>query len=146
MAHFQNEKERTMSVESQNGPGKILVVEDEVVLLQFVCLLLERSGFSVLGAADGEEGWALVKANQGSILLVLSDIVMPGSIDGFELRSRMKESAPEVPVLFMSGALPLDGELAQELIKKRLLLHKPFTPDQLLDIVREHLTPIAPLA
>jgi DNA-binding response OmpR family regulator len=135
-----------MSIESLNSPGKILVVEDENVLLQFVCLVLERSGFPVIGAADGDEGWALFNANRKSISLVLTDIVMPGAVDGFELHALVKEIAPEIPVLFMSGALPLDGLQAQELIEKNLLLHKPFVPDQLLAIVREHLTPISPLA
>jgi two-component system, cell cycle response regulator CpdR len=131
-----------MLVEPLKYPGSILVVEDESVLLQFVCLVLSRAGFSVLSAANGDEAWSLFNAKRKSILLVLTDIVMPGACDGFELSSRLKRRAPEIPVLFMSGALPSDDALAQDLVNQHLLLRKPFTPDQLLAIVQEHLTGI----
>jgi DNA-binding response OmpR family regulator len=129
-----------MFIESPTIPGTILVVEDESVLLDFVRLVLARAGYTILTAQDGEEAWSVFNTNRKEIRLVLTDIVMPGSVDGLELSARLQRRAPEIPVLFMSGALPSDDSLARELVNKRLLLRKPFNPDQLLAIVRERLS------
>jgi two-component system, cell cycle response regulator CpdR len=117
----------------------ILVVDDEEFLLEYVRLVLVRAGFSVLTAQNGEEAWHLVLHCPSEIRLVLTDIVMPGSFDGFELAERVRRRQPELPLLFMTGALPHDHPSADGLLSKRLLLRKPFYPDQLVAIVRENL-------
>jgi hypothetical protein len=93
----------------------------------------------VLTARTGEEAWQLILHDQNEIRLVLTDIVMPGSFDGFELADRVHRRQPDLPVLFMTGAPLEDYSSADSLVSKRLLLRKPFDPGQLLAIVREHL-------
>jgi DNA-binding NtrC family response regulator len=124
----------------------ILVVDDEEFLLEYVRIVLLRSGFAVLAAQTGEEAWQLILDSRNEIRLVLTDIVMPGSCDGFELAERVRRRHPELPVLFMTGALPHDHPSADALLSKRLLLRKPFYPDQLVAIVRENLEAASPSA
>ena len=117
----------------------ILIVDDEEFLLEYVRIVLLRSGFTVLTSQTGEEAWQLILHSQNEIRLVLTDIVMPGSFDGFELADRVRRRQPDLPVLFMTGAPLEDYSSSDGLISKRLLLRKPFDPGQLLAIVRENL-------
>jgi DNA-binding NtrC family response regulator len=120
-------------------PSTILIVDDEEFLLQYVRLVLVRAGYGVLTAENGEEAWDLIAVNNQEIRLLLTDIVMPGSFDGFELAERVRKRHPDLPVLFMTGA-PLQASVSKDgLTGQRKLLRKPFLPDQLLTIVRESL-------
>ncbi len=128
-----------MLPDSVNLPSTILIVDDEEFLLQYVRLVLVRAGYVVLTAENGEEAWDLIADNRQEIRLLLTDIVMPGSFDGFELAERVRKRHPELPVLFMTGA-PLQANVSKDgLTGQRKLLRKPFLPDQLLTIVRESL-------
>jgi len=80
----------------------ILVVDDEEFLLQYVRVVLERAGYVVLTAQNGEEAWNLVAGNREAIRLILTDIVMPGSFDGIELAGRVRKRWPDLPVLLMN--------------------------------------------
>ena len=117
----------------------ILIVDDEQFLLEYVRIVLLRAGFTVLTARTGEEAWQLILNSQNEIRLVLTDIVMPSSFDGFELADRVCRRQPDLPVLFMTGAPLEDSSSANGLVSKRMLLRKPFDPGQLLAIVRENL-------
>lgn len=124
---------------SVNPSATILVVDDEDFLLEFVRLVLVRAGYSVLTARDGEEAWKLILDSRHAIHLLLTDIVMPGSFDGFELAERVRKRQPDLPVLFMTGA-PQYNQSSKEVIAwQRPLLRKPFFPEQLLTIVKENL-------
>ena len=128
-----------MLPDSVNLPSTILIVDDEEFLLQYVRLVLVRAGYVVLTAENGEEAWDLIADNSQEIRLLLTDIVMPGSFDGFELAERVRKRHPDLPVLFMTGA-PLQANVSKDgLTGQRKLLRKPFLPDQLLTIVRESL-------
>ncbi|MEA3145217.1 MAG: hypothetical protein QOI53_638 [Verrucomicrobiota bacterium] len=128
-----------MLPDSVNLPSTILIVDDEEFLLQYVRLVLVRAGYAVLTAENGEEAWDLMADNRQEIRLLLTDIVMPGSFDGFELAERVRKRHPDLPVLFMTGA-PLQANVSKDgLTGQRKLLRKPFLPDQLLTIVRESL-------
>jgi DNA-binding response OmpR family regulator len=117
----------------------ILIVDDEEFLLEYVRIVLLRAGFTVLTARTGEEAWQLILNSQNEIRLVLTDIVMASSFDGFELADRVRRRQPDLPVLFMTGAPLEDSSSANGLVSKRMLLRKPFDPGQLLAIVRENL-------
>jgi DNA-binding NtrC family response regulator len=122
-----------------NPSATILVADDEEFLLQYVRLVLVRAGYSVLTAQNGEEAWDLIVDNRHDIRLLLTDIVMPGSFDGFDLAERVRKYQPDLPVLLMTGALPHDRPCTDVLTWQPVLLRKPFYPDQLLTIVRENL-------
>jgi two-component system cell cycle sensor histidine kinase/response regulator CckA len=107
--------------------------------LEYVRLVLTRAGYSALTAQDGDEAWNLIVDQGSEIHLLLTDIVMPGSLDGFELAERVRKHQPDLPVLFMTGTPLHDHPNADLLTRERKLLRKPFFPDQLLTIVRENL-------
>jgi CheY-like chemotaxis protein len=128
-----------MLPDSVNLPFTVLIVDDEEFLLQYVRLVLVRAGYVVLTAENGEEAWDLIADNRQEIRLLLTDIVMPGSFDGYELAERVRKRHPALPVLFMTGA-PLQANVSKDgLTGQRKLLRKPFLPDQLLTIVGESL-------
>jgi DNA-binding NtrC family response regulator len=130
-----------MSPESVNPSATILVVDDEDFLLEYVRIVLVRAGYTVLTATNGEEAWNLIAENRHEIRLLLTDIIMPDSFDGFELAERARKHQPDLPVLLMTGATLRDHPAREVITKQRKLLRKPFFPDQLLTIVREHLEP-----
>lgn len=80
---------------------KILVVDDDQNLLDLLDDTLTTIGYEATGSADGFE--ALEKLKQQKFDLVISDIKMPG-MDGLELLREIRESYPDLPVLFITGA------------------------------------------
>jgi CheY-like chemotaxis protein len=60
------------------------------------------------------------------LIWVLTDVVMPGSIDGLELAAKIHQVDPSLPVLFVTGALPEGDARAVGIVEKELLLRKPF--------------------
>jgi DNA-binding NtrC family response regulator len=130
-----------MFPDSVNPSATILVVDDEDFLLEYVRIVLVRAGYTVLTATNGEEAWNLIAENRHEIRLLLTDIIMPDSFDGFELAERVRKHQPDLPVLLMTGATLRDHPAREVITRQRKLLRKPFFPDQLLTIVREHLEP-----
>ncbi|MGH7498624.1 MAG: PAS domain-containing protein [Gemmatimonadales bacterium] len=113
----------------------ILVVEDDGAVRSAVCRLLERRGYRVVESMNGRQALAALRENDDPVDLVISDIVMP-EMSGLELRDRLREIRPAVPVLLMSG-------YSQEAITRLgndeslgPLIEKPFTVDSLLENVR----------
>ena len=106
--------------------GTVLVVEDDEHVRAAVLRVLASRGFRVLEAADGSEAESLAQAEE-IIDLVLTDLELPG-LPGTEVARRVCERHGEARVLFMSGS-------AQQVPTDRFL-SKPFTPQQLLRLVR----------
>jgi PAS domain S-box-containing protein len=127
------EPERT-ALPALGSGATILLVEDERPVRSTVRRLLERHGYQVLEAANGQDALALVTARGGEIDLVLSDMVMPG-MGGTELAGRVRSLKPSLPVLLMTGYTeeaitragerPLDGHI----------IEKPFTLHTMLEKV-----------
>ncbi|HTK57077.1 MAG TPA: response regulator, partial [Gemmatimonadales bacterium] len=80
----------------------ILIVEDEDSLRRVAARTLEREGFTVLTAPDGEAGWAQWGEHGNTIALILTDAVMP-RLGGPDLIRRLRGSGSKVPVIMMSG-------------------------------------------
>jgi CheY-like chemotaxis protein len=108
-----------------------LVVDDEAPILECIRRILEQSNYIVLTRLSGDHALDLIAREGASLDLVLTDIVMPGSIDGCALAATIRQRKVKVPVLFMTGASLEGDEYLAEIAKKKLLLRKPFTPKQL---------------
>ena len=105
--------------------GTILVAEDQDQVRLLVAKVLGRAGYRVLLAGCGDEALALARAHNGTIDLLISDMVMPG-MSGRELYEQLQVQQPRLNALFVSGyAAEVDASGVH-------LLSKPFTPDQLL--------------
>jgi signal transduction histidine kinase/CheY-like chemotaxis protein len=111
----------------------VLVAEDEEAVRQLAVEALERRGYRVLAAASGEEAIKVASGYDGTIHLLLSDVVMPG-MKGPELADRLRAMRPGIRVLLMSGYatdVVTPGDL-----KEATLLSKPFAPATLVKAVR----------
>jgi CheY-like chemotaxis protein len=104
----------------------VLVVEDEAPVRRVVRRVLEQRGYRVLEATNGGEALTVFEHHWPEIRLLITDVMMPG-VDGRELVARLRERAPALRVLFMSGysgdAIRTHGELAPD----AAFVEKPFT-------------------
>ncbi len=111
----------------------ILVVDDEGAVRRFALRVLEREGYRVVEARDGIEAVELIRQGH-QFDAVVSDIVMP-RMNGVELMQALSTTAPDLPVILMSGYAT--GALAELGINAPCaILPKPFPADRLLQEVR----------
>ena len=115
------------------APATILIAEDEEGVRLLAVHALERKGYRVLAAPSGEDALKIAGAYDGTIHLLISDVVMPG-LKGPDLAERLRAMRPGIRVLLMSGyaadvVTPTD-------LKEAILLSKPFSAATLLKTVR----------
>ena len=118
----------------------VLVVEDEPLVRIYVCDLLGQSGFRVVEAATAEE--ALEQIAGTPICAVVSDVAMPGSIDGFELARRIRQTWPRTGVVLVSGVHEPERAYLPGGVR---FITKPVKAATLLRLVREVADPRAVL-
>jgi len=118
------------------GTESVLLVEDEESLRGLVRKVLEKCGYVVLEAKDGESALRISGVFPGAIHALLTDVVMPG-MGGCELASAIRERRPATKVLFMSG-YPADADLPAEVTeRKSFFIKKPFSRCDLATKLRE---------
>ncbi len=120
--------------ETAAPPGRgetILVVDDEAAFRQVACEVLEASGYRVVTASDGTEALALYTQANGSIQVVLADLMMP-SISSLPIIGALREVDPQVRIIASSGLT--GSNKPDEVISAgaKAFLPKPYTADQLL--------------
>ena len=115
---------------------RILVVDDETGLCDFIRHYLTSRGFEVVVAFSSQ--YALEVLNQRAINIVLSDIMMP-SMDGLELLRQIKESNPQVVVIMMTAYASLDKAVKAIAYGAADLLIKPFEVSRLLQVINDSL-------
>jgi CheY-like chemotaxis protein len=118
---------------------RLLVVDDDPMVLQLVCSALEKAGYRVQPAASGEEAFRrYAAAGSDGFRLVVSDVVMPG-VSGIELARRLLGQDAGLNLLFMSGHATADFPDSSLVGGRFELLAKPFRPEGLLRAVRRAL-------
>jgi PAS domain S-box-containing protein len=120
------------------GTETILLVEDEAPIRRTTQRILERFGYSVLGAGDGEEALDVYRAHEAEIDLVISDVVMP-KLTGPRFRDVLRAEGKEVNILFASGYTANELQDSMDVDPDAPLLHKPWTAQELLVTVRDAL-------
>jgi DNA-binding NtrC family response regulator len=113
---------------------KILVVDDEGIVLESCNRVLESEGFEVISVKSADEALASIAHNQPSLLLI--DVKMPVH-DGIYLMKELKARGNDVPIIVMSGYSTRETIEEADLMGASRFLSKPFTPDELLETVRE---------
>ena len=83
-------------------PQTILLVDDDRDIRAFTKRLLERAGYKVLTAVDGEDGLSVYRTHRGTLRLLLTDVSMP-RMNGVDLADRILQLDSELPILFMTG-------------------------------------------
>lgn len=125
----------------ENAPrAAVLVVEDEPLVRDYVSSVLGQSGFGVVEAATADE--ALSRIAHESICAVVSDVAMPGSIDGFELARRVRQAWPRTGVVLVSGVHEPERAYLPGGVR---FITKPVKASTLLRLVREVADPRADL-
>jgi len=87
----------------RGGTETILVVEDEQMVRELVCSLLQGHGYHILEAETGAEALEIWRTHKDRIDLVLTDLVMPDRINGRELAEKLWKDRPDLKVIFTSG-------------------------------------------
>jgi two-component system, cell cycle sensor histidine kinase and response regulator CckA len=120
------------------GAEVILLVEDEAPVRAFAERILSGLGYTLLEAANGEEGLEVAAAHDGPIDLLLTDVTMPG-MQGPQLAAVLRKVRPEVRIMYISGFTETlvgrpgsDGDGST-------FLPKPFAGESLARAVREAL-------
>ncbi len=112
--------------------GTILLAEDQETVRRMISTILTRANFEVLEARDGLEAVKIGRENAGKIDAMVTDWIMPG-LRGPAATERVKESCPDLPVLYISGYTDeAIGGIANQGISEDRFLAKPFTREQLL--------------
>jgi DNA-binding response OmpR family regulator len=115
---------------------RILVIEDEPRILEFLRLGLEAEGFVVDAAEDGSAGLRL--ALGGTYELLVLDLLLP-RLDGLRLLAELRRSRADLPVLILSARSDLTTKLRGFDLGANDFLAKPFSFDELVARVRVHL-------
>ena len=115
----------------------ILLIEDEPAVIAFLRAALERHGYAVVPVSSGAEG--LAKLSRGHYAGVISDIRMPGSVNGAEIHSWIRENRPDLA----ARIILISGDTANSETQALLgncgtpCMEKPFRVQQLLSIVEK---------
>lgn len=97
---------------------------------------LEREGFAVCLAENGEQAIALLQNPPAAFILLITDIHMPGHLSGLDVARRMRRQHPEVPIIYTTGRPEaLDG--FDDLGAREVLVQKPYAPSDVLVAVRQ---------
>ena len=121
--------------EQLEGAGKILVVDDEDIVRTLAKAVLERYGYSVLLAENGEQGVEQFALSPSEVVVVLLDVSMPG-LSGEETLQRLRAIRADVKVLLFSGYSAEDTLRRFEGKGVAGFLQKPFTAQALAEQVK----------
>ena len=122
-----------------NGSETVLLVEDEEMVRTLVRQVLTWYGYNVIDAHNGEEALKVARGYEGTIDLMLTDIVMPG-MSALDLVKQLSSERPKTKVLYMSGYTDHAVVRNNLLNANRAFLQKPFAPDRLAHKIREILS------
>ena len=125
------------SVRPARGGGEtILVVEDESGLRELFCLMLQRLGYRVFAECSGAKALRSWSSRLDQIDLLLTDIVMPDGISGWELARTLQAEKPDLKTIYMSGhSVDANGHVSRA-AKDIRFLAKPFNVQTLSEAVR----------
>jgi CheY-like chemotaxis protein len=112
---------------------RLLIVEDDLLVRTLAVEMAEAAGFSALEAADADEAIRILQTRPG-IQVVLTDIDMPGSLDGLELAQAICHRWPPIQVVVTSGKM---RPAADELPERSRFIPKPYDYSRLSSLLRE---------
>jgi CheY-like chemotaxis protein len=120
--------------------GTALVVDDEVDLLDIAEAYLAELGYTVLRAVDAAAALAAIERAGDAIDLMVTDIIMPGEINGIELAEKVRQKFPQIRIIYTSG-FPAEA-LAERSGKLEggPLLHKPYLRAEFADMVKRSMS------
>lgn len=113
----------------------ILLVEDEALIRLLLADELAQAGFEICEAEDGDHAAALIYNPPSAFTLLVTDIHMPGRLDGMQVAHLMRERHPNVPVIYMTGRPDVLRGMRHRPVPGEAVVEKPFTPSEILSVV-----------
>lgn len=127
-----------MTVLAHNrGSRTILVADDDTIMREYMKHVLQRAGYAVIEASDGQEAIEKFSERQGEIGLVVLDVLMPRK-NGWDTYRQIDKMKPGIRAIFVSGYTK-DVLVRQSLGERVRFISKPFELPAFLDNVRESL-------
>jgi signal transduction histidine kinase len=124
-------KPAVASADALAGSGTVLIAEDEEAVSLLATCTFEEHGFKVLAAPNATEALRLWDSHATDVVLLFTDMVMPGGMSGYDLAQRLRQQRPTLPVIYSSG-------YSRELLTGGMELHegvnylpKPYRPADL---------------
>jgi two-component system, cell cycle sensor histidine kinase and response regulator CckA len=122
---------------TSGGNEAVLLVEDEGNVRAAAITALRRHGYRVFGAASGPEALRSWEKCRGQIDLLLTDVVMPGGMNGRELAARLRRQKPDLKIIICSGYSQDPNAPVSDPVEPATILRKPFNIAQLLQAVQK---------
>lgn len=119
-----------------SGPYAVLIVEDEAILRLHAVDLVEEAGFTAIEAKNADEAIAILES-RSDVMLLFTDVHMPGSMDGLRLAHAVRDRWPPIKIVVVSGQLKLDQN---QLPADSRFFDKPFQADKIIAELRAMIT------
>ncbi|MCW8278817.1 response regulator [Pseudomonas sp. PCH199] len=116
--------------------GLILVVEDDPLILEFLCEILQEEGYVVQPQTNADAASLYLQHHAPEVGLLLTDITMPGTLNGADLANLFGDHWPEKPIMIMSGFETPESSGVRHDVS---FIKKPWALGQLLDCVQSAL-------
>jgi DNA-binding NtrC family response regulator len=116
--------------------GLILVVEDDPLILEFLCEILQDEGFVVQPQASADAASKYLEQHAQNVRMLLTDITMPGKLNGADLANLFGDRWPDKPIMIMSGYETPESSGVRHAVS---FIQKPWALGQLLDCVQNTL-------
>jgi two-component system, response regulator PdtaR len=117
---------------AQQSEALVLVVEDESLMRMHAVIMIEEAGYNVVEACNADAAIAILESRE-DIRVVVTDIEMPGSMDGIKLARAIRDRWPPVELIVTSGRYRVRSD---ELPTRAKFMPKPYTPDLLVTAIR----------
>jgi len=118
---------------SEGAEGRVLVVDDEPALLRLLGIRLAEEGYEVLQASSPRQGLAMLSEHDVDVMV--TDIVMPHTLDGIALARRAREAHPDLAIVFMTGYADDDQRRHARTLGE--IIDKPFPMADLLALLQK---------
>jgi CheY-like chemotaxis protein len=114
-----------------------LVADDEPSIRNLVTRVVRQLGLDVLAVTNGVAAIAAVQAHRGDLACAILDVMMP-VLNGVDAAHAIQGIAPGLPVVLMSGAIPVQYTEGIERLRLAGILHKPFPLAALRELIRQN--------
>ncbi len=110
---------------------RVLIVEDEFLIRLTLSEVLSEEGYEVVEAETGDDAAALIESTP-EIAVLLTDIQLPGSLDGRALAAMARQRRPDLPVIFMTGR----PDTIEPTGGREIFVSKPYLPSEICEAVK----------
>jgi DNA-binding NtrC family response regulator len=111
-----------------------LIVDDEPQIRAYLKTVLEKGRYRTLQAENAAQAFRTVQMLDGDLSLLVTDINMPGDMDGLDLAYAVRSIFPQIPIVLVSGYA--DTSSTREPLREFSFVRKPFTPAAILEAAR----------